>query len=70
MRTAYSVDEPAWLKVSHAVLTCALPLALLLLYWASAVKCEKVVSLTVWGYVASVAMAVGWLAGSGSYKNA
>lgn len=59
--TTPSVDDPPmWISVVTTVLTCALPIALLILYWIGRVKCERVITLTVWAMALASVLVLAW----------
>lgn len=53
-------SPPTWMTVSMSVLTCVLPIALVILYWIGRVKCDRVIALTVGGCVLASVMALVW----------
>lgn len=60
--TTTQVSPPMWVSGSLTVLTCLLPVTLVVLYWMGRLRCDRVISLTVWSYVLASLMALAWFA--------
>lgn len=52
---------------ARVCLTCLLPCTLVLLYYSSNIKCDKVIGWTLWAFVLSTVLGLWWLFSSGEY---
>lgn len=57
---------PLWLQAGSCVLTCLLPSALVIMYWAGKLQCNAVVRLTLWSLFAGSLLVAGYMAGTAS----
>ena len=49
---------PTWWMAAMTTLTCVLPIALVVAYWIGRIKCDRVITLTVWAYVLASVLAL------------
>lgn len=61
-------EPPAWVSAATCVLGSLLPCALVMLYWANKVKCDRVISVTLWSVFAAYLIAIWWMVSSGALR--
>lgn len=52
---------PRWARSMQVITMSLLPCCLISLYWMKKIKCERVISVSVWAYIFGVAVTLAWL---------